>query len=151
MFAFMIHDIKEFMNLLLKTPTFNKFTFRQGEIHGNALFTIQGQRNKEDLTDIDSEPYCSWEEIQPFVFQSVKGKKLPKIMKLVLSLPNEETQKYPNTKSVSMNLLFRDGKLICTLSTMQESFQFNNEANEMWQKFILDFLKDNGITTEIQG
>lgn len=150
MFAFTIHDIKEFMNLLLKTPEFNNFTFRQGEIHSNALFIIQGKRDIENLTDEDNEPYCLWEEIKPFVFESVKGKKLPKIMKLVLSLSEEETKKYPNTKSVSMNLLFRDGKLLCTLSTMQESFQFNKDADEIWQKFVLDFLNEHKITVEIQ-
>lgn len=150
MFAFIIHDTKIFMNLLLKTPTFHKFTFRQGEIHSNALFTIQGKRNQEDLTDVDNEPYCLWEEIQPFVFESVKGKKLPKIMRLTLSLTQDNLVDFPNTKSVSMNLLFRDGKLLCTLSTIPESFDYNKQGEELWSKYILNFLKENEITVEIQ-
>lgn len=155
MFSFIIHDIKKFMNLLLLTPTFNEFTFCQGEIHSHATFTIHGKKDKdymgEDVAEEDFEPYCYWSEIQAFVFESVKGVKLPKLMKLVLSLPQKSIEHYPNTKSVSMNLLFRDGKLMCTLSSMPDSFDFQKNSQEEWINYITTFLKENDIAIEAEN
>ncbi|MFI3175673.1 MAG: DUF5721 family protein [Bacillota bacterium] len=145
MTSYTIHDIKQFMKLLLKSPTFDEFTFQQGEIHSNAFFSIHGKKDDADIDEEHSEAYCFWAEIKPFVFESIKGKKLPKIMKLSLSLPSTEIKKFHNTKSVSLNFLFRNGVLLCTLSAMQETFELSKKTEEAWTEYMLHFFKENGV------
>ena len=149
MLAFTVLDTKKFMSQLLKGSLFDDFTFRQGEISSNAFFSINGLKNKEDLDETNSEPYCLWPEIKPFVFQSIKGKKLPRNIKLVLSLPQETIALYPNTKSVFLNLLFRDGSLVCTTASAQELFSLDQQGNQKWDNDVLSFFKKHEITIQL--
>ena len=90
MLAFTVNDTKSFMNLLLKGDTFDAFSFRQGELTTFASFLIEGKRNMDFYTAEEQEAglsrYVHWEEMRPFVFQAIKGNKLPKSIKLVFSL-----------------------------------------------------------------
>ena len=53
-------------------------------------------------------PLCvHWEEMRPFVFQAIKGNKLPKSIKLVFSLAEEKLANLPNTKAAFLNILFK--------------------------------------------
>ena len=105
MLAFTINDTKYFMHLLLKSDTFDSFLFRQGEITTFASFSIDGKRNTDFYSSDELESglsaYANWEEIRPFVFQTLKGNKLPKSIKLVLSLPEEKLVHLPNTKAAN--------------------------------------------------
>ena len=96
MLAFTVNDTKSFMNLLLKGDTFDAFSFRQGELTTFASFIIEGKRNMDFYTAEEQEAglsrYVHWEEMRPFVFQAIKGNKLPKSIKLVFSLAEEAFQ-----------------------------------------------------------
>lgn len=107
MLAFTIPDTRHFMALLLKGDAFDDFAFRQGEISAFAYVSIDGKRDLDYYDETVTEPWCSWSEIKSLVFQAVKGKKTPKNMKLVLSLSQEKTASFPNTKALFWNLLFR--------------------------------------------
>ena len=100
MLAFTIPDTRHFMALLLKGDAFDDFAFRQGEISAFAYVSIDGKRDLDYYDETVTEPWCSWSEIKPLVFQAVKGKKTPKNMKLVLSLSQEKTASFPNTKAL---------------------------------------------------
>lgn len=150
MFVFTILDNKQFMNLLLKSPVFNEFTFKQGEIQNELYLSIQGLKDDEFITELSTETYCLWKDIQPIVFSAIKGKSLPKIMKIVLSLKDKELEKFENTKSVALNILFRDNKLICTLSTLQSTFSLNKQGEQEWENYIIEFFKNNEILIEIE-
>ena len=125
MLAFTIPDTRHFMALFLKGDAFDDFAFRQGEISAFAYVSIDGKRDLDYYDETVTEPWCSWSEIKPLVFQAVKGKKTPKNMKLVLSLSQEKTASFPNTKALFWNLLFREDTLLCTLSAAQESFSLD--------------------------
>jgi len=150
MLAFTIYDTKIFMAHLLKGDIFDDFTIRQAEIYSFASFTINGAKDESFLTEIDNEPYCLWADIKPFVFETVKGKKLPKSMKLVFSLPIEKTVRYPNAKAVFLNLLFREGNLLCTTSVAEETFSLEQKATKQWDEDILNFLQKHQITIQIE-
>lgn len=150
MLAFTVYDTKTFMSHLLKGEIFDQFTVRQAEVNSFASFTINGTKDESLLTEEDNEPYCLWADIKPFVFQAVKGKKLPKSMKFVFSLPKEKTQRYPNAKAVFLNLLFREGALLCTTSVAEETFSLEQKSTKQWDEDILDFFKKHLITIQIE-
>lgn len=151
MLAFTINNTKQCMGHLLKGEAFDRFTFRQGEILALGSFTLNGAKDPEDLTEEDKEPFCLWGDIKPFVFQAVKGKKLPKSMKLVLSLSQEKTEAYPNAKAVFLNLLFRDGTLLCTTSVAQKNFSLEKQSEIQWEEHVLSFFKSLEIGVQIKS
>ncbi|WP_304507482.1 DUF5721 family protein [Anaerotignum sp.] len=150
MLAFTVFDTKKFMAHLLKGDIFDHFTFRQGEIYSFASFTINGTKDESALTEENPEPYCLWADIKPFVFETVKGKKLPKSMKLILSLPKDKTIQYPNAKAVFLNLLFREGTLLCTTSVAEETFSLEQKATKQWDEDILELFKKQQIAIQIE-
>ena len=151
MLAFTVFDTKKLMAYLLKGDIFDQFTFRQGEIYSFATFTINGAKDQSFITEEDSEPYCLWADIKPFVFETVKGKRLPKSMKLVFSLPKEKTERYPNAKAVFLNLLFREGALLCTTSLTEETFSLEQKATKQWDEDILHFFKKHQVAIQIES
>ncbi len=150
MLAFTVFDTKKFMAALLKGDIFDHFAFRQGEIASFAYFTINGAKNEDLLTAEDAEPYCLWTDIKPFVFEAVKGKKLPKSMKLIFSLPKEKTERYPNAKAVFLNLLFREGTLLCTTSVTEETFSLEKKGTRQWDEDILSFFKKHDFAIQVE-
>lgn len=150
MLAFTVFDTKKFMAQLLKGAVFDQFTFRQGEIYSFATFTINGAKEESLITEEDAEPYCLWADIKPFVFETVKGKKSPRSMKLIFSLPKEKIERYPNAKTVFLNLLFREGTLLCTTSLTEETFSLEQKATKLWDEDILNFFKKHEITIQVE-
>ncbi|KXL52576.1 hypothetical protein CLNEO_19850 [Anaerotignum neopropionicum] len=150
MLAFTVYDTKKIMAYLLKGDIFDHFAFRQAEIYSFASFSINGTKDETLLTEEDKEPYCLWSEIKPIVFETVKGKRLPKSMKLVFSLTKEKTNRYPNAKAVFLNLLFREGTLLCTTSVAEETFSLEQKANKQWDEDILAFFKKHEVTIQIE-
>ena len=154
MLAFTVNDTKTFMNLLLKGDTFDTFHFRQGEILTFASFIIEGKRNMdfygtEELEQVLSR-YVRSEEMRPFVFQAIKGNKLPKAIKLVFSLSEEKTTNLPNTKAAFLNILFKDNTIFCTTAISQETFSLDKSPEKLWEEYVLKFFKKNGIGIQLQ-
>ena len=126
MLAFTVNDTKSFMNLLLKGDTFDTFHFRQGELSTFASFIMEGKRNMDFYGTEELEQglsrYVLWEEMKPFVFQAIKGNKLPKSIKIIFSLPDEKIENLPNTSAAFLNILFKDGVIVCNGSWFQISW-----------------------------
>ncbi|MBQ2925186.1 MAG: hypothetical protein IJA25_05620 [Anaerotignum sp.] len=154
MLAFTVNDTKSFMNLLLKGDTFDSFQFRQGEIFTFASFIMEGKRNPDFYGTEEMEQglsrYVLWEEMKPFVFQAIKGNKLPKSIKIVFSLADEKLEHLPNTSAAFLNLLFKDGVVLCTTAVSQSSFSLDKSSEKLWEEYVLKFFKKNGIGIQLQ-
>lgn len=153
MLAFTIPDTKSFMNLLLKQDTFDQFLFRQGEIVTFASFIIEGRRHMDFYTEEEQKTlsrYILWAEMRPFVFQAIKGNRLPKAVKLVFSLSEEKISHLPNTAAAFLNVLFRDNALLCTTATAQANFSLDKSGEKLWEEYILKFFQKNAIDIEIE-
>ena len=153
MLAFTIPDTKSFMNLLLKQDTFDQFLFRQGEIVTFASFIMEGKRHMDFYAEEEQNTlsrYVRWEEMRPFVFQAVRGNRLPKAVKLVFSLSEEKTEHLPNTAAAFLNILFRDNTLFCTTETAQENFSLDKSGEKLWEEYVLKFFKKNAISVKLQ-
>lgn len=148
MFAFTIPDTKTFMSLLLKGTVFDDFCLRQCEISAFTHISIDGKRDMDYYDENQIEPYCSWAEIKPLVFQGVKGKKTPKQMKLVLCLPQSDMTQYPNASALFWNILFRENTLLCTLSIAQQSFSLDKTDESQWEAWVSDFCTTHGIAIQ---
>ena len=153
MLAFTVNDTKSFMNLLLKGEAFDSFHFRQGEIHTFATFIMEGKRDPDFYHTEETEQclsrYVLWSEIRPFVFQTVKGNKLPKSIKLVFSLPDEKLENLPNTSAAFLNILFRSNTILCTTAISQTNFSLDKSSEKRWEEYILKLFQKIGIGIQI--
>jgi len=80
----------------------------------------------------------------------VKGKTLPKGMKLVFSLTKEKTERCPNAKAVFLNLLFRQGTILCTTPPTEETFSLEKKGTKQWDEDILNFFKKNEFSIQVE-
>lgn len=155
MLAFTINDTKSFMNLLLKGDSFDTFHFRQGEVTTFASFVIEGKRNLDFYTAEEAEMglsrYVHWDEIRPFVFQTIKGNRLPKSIKLIFSLPDEKLEHLPNTAAAFLNILFKNNIVHCTTAISQKTFSLDKSSENLWEEYVLKFFKKNGIAFQLQN
>ena len=114
-----------------------------------ASFIIEGKRNMDFYTAEEQEAglsrYVHWEEMRPFVFQAIKGNKLPKSIKLVFSLAEEKLSNLPNTKAAFLNILFKEHTILCTTAISQEAFSLDKSSERLWEDYILKFFKKNAI------
>ncbi len=154
MLAFTINDTKKFMALLLKGETFDSFHFRQGEVTTFASFVIEGKRNMEFYSAEEIEQglsrYVRWEEIRPFVFQAIKGSKLPKSVKLVFSLPDEKLENLPNTSAAFLNILFKENTVLCTTAISQKNFSLDKNGEKLWEDYMIKFFRKHEIGILLQ-
>ena len=150
MLAFTVNDTKSFMNLLLKGDTFDTFHFRQGELNTFASFVIMDFYGTEELEQGLSR-YVLWEEMRPFVFQAIKGNKLPKSIKIVFSLPDEKIENLPNTSAAFLNILFKENTVLCTTAISQTSFSLDKTSEKLWEEYVLKFFKKNSIGIQLQN
>lgn len=88
---------------------------------------------------------CIGRKCVPFVFQAIKGNKLPKSIKLVFSLAEEKLSNLPNTKAAFLNILFKEHTILCTTAISQEAFSLDKSSERLWEEYILKFFKKNAI------
>ena len=155
MLAFTINDTKHFMAQLLKGTTFDFFQFRQGELTTFAAFVIEGKRNLDFYAAEEAEegfsPYVTWGEMRPYVFQLIKGNRLPKEIKLVFALPEDKLQNLPNTAAAFLNIFFKNNELFCTAAISQETFSLNKGGEQLWEEYVLKFFRKHEIGVQVQG
>ena len=167
MTGFTIENLKEFMNLLLRTDSFDEYLISEAEIKTNALFRIDCRLSKgfyesSELTALtlsegDPLPYSMMKET---LFDLIKGKHLPVSLKLVLSLSPENTEKLilssgtplrmEELSGLFLNLSYLGGILRITTGVGYRIFSKDRSLEAAWDTFTRHFLSSHGILfTEI--
>ena len=85
-----ISGLKDFMNKLLLSDTFDCFLLEEGTIMMANTFRIDGHIQKEFYTkeekDLCPYDFSLWKDIRPLCFHLIKGKRTPLSFKFVLLL-----------------------------------------------------------------
>ncbi|NLP45550.1 MAG: hypothetical protein GX347_00700 [Epulopiscium sp.] len=157
MIALNILDHRLFMQQLLKGSIFYPFEVRNAEVQTFASFQISGQLHKDffllDEQDLLTSHYALWKDIQPFIFQVIKGSRLPGKLKIILSLPKNQWKIFLPTDNQQasaffLNILYENHKMTCTTGVALSSFTLDKSLEHAWDEYILHFLKENQIHTE---
>ena len=48
-----------------------------------------------------------------------------------------------------LNILFKDGVILCTTAISQTSFSLDKSSEKLWEEYILKFFKKNNIGIQI--
>ncbi len=160
--ALQIKDIKLFMNQLLNSTLFDSFLLEEAQIKSYNNFVIDGHMNldfftKEELEDPELFPYAysTWKNMKPILFQLIKGKKVPTLLKITLLLTPEKSLTLleasgnqhlsSSLKAFVATIKFDSQGLYITTGTSFTTFLMDQTADILWDQNFCQFLSDHGI------
>lgn len=149
-----IENKKQFMSMLLKENTFDRFLVRSISLRTSVTYEMDCTLDKNwfDSDDAQSlEKYASWNEMRPIVFNLIKGKRLPGYMKIILSLsPSAAEKVHKNAAALFINIVFENNILYMTTGCSQKTFSLEKTLDQTWDEAAKKFFTRCGIILELQ-
>lgn len=164
MIALQIQDIKNFMNKLLLSRTFDHFLLIEGSITTHNTFRIDGKLHRDFFTEeeiqeqnLSERNFSLWKEIKPFCLELIKGKKKPLGFQFVFQLSGENTDKLlassgitsirpENVSGLLLNVRYDGTRLACITATNLSLFTLDKSLEHVWDDMIKRFLKQQEIS-----
>ena len=148
MISLSVGNIKEFMSMLLKNDTFDRFELRSLKIQTYALFEVDGTLNKAYMTLDEQESitnnYTLWKSIKPFAFDIIKGNKMPSLINIIFSVAKPE-KLHANAASMFLNIVYENNSLHIITGSSQKNFSLDKSVDFTWDSWVKKFLSKNGI------
>lgn len=163
MISVKIEDIKSFTSKLFVGEVFDHFLVKEVSVSTYNTFTIDGTikngyYSKEEMEEQCIGTYSIWTTLKPFCFSMVKGKRLPTSFRIILLMPEDETERFLSTKNIGfpkeqvkglyVNIRYEDEKLTCITGTSVSVFTMDKTLDEEWDNGFKGFLKQNQIPFE---
>lgn len=150
---------KDFMQHLLLKPTFDLFSFIEGEITTYNTFKVDGFIHKEFFEETPQEEYSLWGDLRDFCFQIIRGKRTPLGFRFILSLPQKDFENFlskydiPGLKpsdiqGMYMNLKYNGTNLQCVTGISFKSFIMDKTLENAWDRHIKSFFLQHEIAFE---
>ena len=137
-------ELRSFMNKLLAEDVFDGFVFREAVISSFSRFEIDGRGDSENPL------FPDWRELRPFVFSIIKGRAKPKVMRIVLSWPEDGIEEIDRAaKSLFLNIAFEADNVLLTTGCSTKTFTLDKSAEQNWDEFMGGFLGRNGIGKKV--
>lgn len=165
MIALKLPEIKDFMNKLLGTETFDHFLIREAAISGSCTWELDGSLHtdfysKEELaaqglTGLSCLPFG---HVRTQCFDLIKGKRTPSYFKFVFLLsPANLARTLEQSRSsflpeditgMFINLKYQHGSLLLTTGLSYRIFSADKSLEQEWDSLVKRFLKKHEITFE---
>ena len=165
MIALQITEIKDFMNKLLRSETFDHFLLQEAVIHSGAYYIIDGKLNKDfyDQTEleelgIEQFRFLPFSMLRGNCFDLIKGKKTPTSFKFVFLLSPENLSRTlastgtifteNDITGIYLNLKYQNQLLTLTTGISYTIFSTDKTLELQWDLLVQKFLKQNEISYE---
>ncbi len=160
-----ISDLKDFMNKLLLSDTFDYFLLEEGTIITANGFQIDGRVRKEFYTKEEQEdenlcPYefSLWKDIRPLCFQLIKGKRTPLSFKFVLLLMPAHMEKIlanggfsdngSLVKAFTLTIKYDGSNAMLVTGLSTNTFLMDKTPEQLWDDAFRKFLINRQISWE---
>ena len=160
--AFQLTEQKEFMNLLLRSETFDNFLLSEASIHAAVRYEIDGhltpgfyssaELEENRLAGLSCMPYA---KLRPVFYELIKGRHAPSYLKFVLMLSPSSLQNTIRASGTAilpddilaafLNILFQNGQLLLTAGVSYRIFMPDKSFEREWEKFTIQFFLKNSI------
>ncbi|MEG1847591.1 MAG: DUF5721 family protein [Lachnospiraceae bacterium] len=167
MISLQITDIKNFMNQLLGTTTFDSFLLAEATITTYNTFIIDGHIipeffiSEDSLEEADSTTaipeFSRWSDMRSLCYHLIKGKRTPVGFRVILHLSNEQTKtilaKHPDLcltelKALVLNIKYDGHVLTCITATAVHTFTPDKTIDKLWDNTFKQFLTAHKIVFE---
>lgn len=138
------------MNNLFFGDIFDNMMVTSCTINTITQITISGVKSKKWDDEIDNNNvinnshYCVWKEIKKIVYDVIKGKKTPSLLKVDFVVRSGELNDYG-----IITLKYEDEKLTLSTGYMQGEFRLDNSMQKLWDKNMLELLNSRQINYRI--
>lgn len=156
-----ITEINRFMGVLLKSEAFDGFLLREGLVRTYMDFSFDGaiQTDYFDTDEVKSlQKYVQWGKIREHIFDLIKGKKTPLLIKLSLvaedhrarELMTEQGVNISDTEQLllSMNITYQKGEMRVVTGAFRSTFTIGHDMDHAWDEWVTENFKKMGIATE---
>ena len=164
MTAFQITYMKNFMNKLLVSDSFDIFLLEEAVIGAANTITIDGHINKDFFQGDDGEEslelpeFRPWGEMRSLCFDLIKGKRTPLFFRFTLQLMPERAAALlrqencdvdpSQVKALALNIRYDGSKAVLTTATALHTFLPSKEPDTIWDRALTRFLDREGISYE---
>lgn len=165
MIALNLLEIKDFMNKLLCTETFDNFLLKEATIQSSVTWSLDGGFNHDFYSSEELEemqltglPFLPFGMLRSHCFDLIKGKRTPSYFKFVFLLsPANLARTLEQTHSsfspaditgMFLNLKFQHGKLLLTTGISYRIFSVDKSLEQEWDVLVKRFLKNHEISFE---
>lgn len=165
MTALKIINVKEFMNVLLLSKTFDHFLLSEASITTFATLILDGHSctdffspEDEGASLIGNETYVPFSLLRSSCLDFMKGKRTPVSFKFVFLLSKENQLKTlaslhsrftsEDISGMYLNLKYQDGQMICTTGISYRIFSMDKSLEQAWGDMIMRFFKCHDILYE---
>lgn len=165
MIALSILNIKEFMNILLRTEAFDGFLLSEGSITTYMTFVLEGHPNTDFFSPEDEsyellkqEAYVPFSLVRSACFNLIKGKRTPSSFKFVFQLSSENQVRTLSSigslfsnediQGMYLNLKYQNQQLICTTGISCRVFSMDKSLEHAWDELVKRFFKNHQIPFE---
>lgn len=165
MIALELTDIKDFMNKLLRSETFDHFLLQEAVITSGASYLIDGHVTKGYYSEEEAEElgiahlkFLPFGMLRNNCFDLIKGKKTPAGFKFIFllspqnlkrTLESTGTQYTENDISgIFINLKYQNQLLTLTTGISYNIFSTDKTLDAQWDKLVIKFLAQNNIAYE---
>lgn len=165
MIALSILDVKEFMNILLRTDTFDSFLLREGSITTCMAYHLDGRAKADFFSPEDEayglvakESYVPFSLVRPTCFDIIKGKRTPSSFQFVFQLSSENQKRTVSSINSSfspeevsgmyLNLKYHSQELVCTTGISCHIFSMDKSLEQAWDDMVKVFLRKHRIAFE---
>lgn len=165
MIALSILNIKEFMNILLRTETFDSFLLSEGSITTYMTFLLEGRPNTDFFSPEDEpynqliqESYVPFSLVRSACFDLIKGKRTPSAFKFVFQLSRENLARTLSSiggslspediQGMYLNVNYQNQQLTCTTGISCRVFSMDKSLEHAWDELVKRFLKSHQIPFE---
>lgn len=151
---------KNCMSHLLLKPTFDKFSFIEGEVTTYNTFKVDGFIRKDFYEEPPEQTYSSWARLREFFFQIIRGKRTPLSFKFILSLPEASFEDFlketgitgmtsENIQGLYLNLKYDGTNLQCVTGTSLNIFTLDKTLEKCWDEYATKFFLKHAIDFEL--
>lgn len=131
-------------HLLLK-PTFDRFSFVEGEVTTFNRFQIDGRIQKDFFDEAPASEYSLWNDVREYFFSIIRGKRTPLSFKFILSLAKEDFASFLNTCDLScrpeeiqglyLNFHYDGSTLRCITGISMHTFTMDKSVEHAWDAY----------------
>ncbi|MBO6158635.1 MAG: hypothetical protein J6P72_05140 [Firmicutes bacterium] len=160
--AFIVSDIKTFMNSMLNGKLFHRWQLRTMELGLISHISIDGKLNRNFLSEEESasrtSDYIEWDEIQPKIKGLIQGKNSPSVLTMTLSLPPELVPGIQSDaiESYQLNIRYevpagsedKKKRLVLITGISTKTFTMDKEPERAWDSLIPSYFEKRQLSIE---
>lgn len=156
-------DVKKCMANMLTGDEFDDFCLCEANIVTGISYVIDGRivddfySEQERIDEGLEQEFIPYKKVKNNCFDIIKGKRTPSGFRFIFLAGKElqdsllkelDESERSAISNLTMNVIFGKSGLSITTSVTKNIFSMNKYAEEMWDKWVMDFFADMNIASE---